>query len=627
MKWLMQWRHQSRLAITLVALLLLACAWFFLKIGDHTMMRAIKVQQTSGVSLWPNKSKRWALVIGVDRYADTQITTLGGSSNDAKAIANALVQYAGFPKDQVILLTSDQPAERQPTRGNILRRLSNLAAVMTPDGLLFFSFAGHGMERNNQAFLLPSDSQVSNDVDLLEQTAINVAQIKNRIRTTGVKQVVMVLDACRNDPAGRANVDNPLTATYVRNFNFDVRNREVTAFATLYATAVGERAYEYTEKRQGYFTWELVEGLRGAAANEKGEITLSALLQHVQERVPKRVLADLGSGKEQRPFADIGGYQADQLVIAVASPEATPKKAATAAATGVNPDNAAFELIYWETIKNSKDPEDFKSYLDRYPNGQFVELALRRSGDSSRPRVNAPAALVDSNASSAPSAPPPDVEAIAARRKQISSLLAQAKANIASGALVQPAGANAADRYREVLRLQPKNSEATAGLNRVAELLLDQVEQARKANDVNTALRVLNQARAVQPGNPRIARLQADLDKRKVKLARRAEANLEDANEHITRANAYLNRALNLRNVAEANDHYETAASLAPSAPQVRSLRERILLGYLTVAQTELNANRTANASKTLSYARKRNMSSPELERMEPALQQHVSSR
>lgn len=35
-------------------------------------------------------------------------------------------------------------------------------------------------------FLLPSDAQVSNDVDLLEQTAVNVAQMKERIRKTGV---------------------------------------------------------------------------------------------------------------------------------------------------------------------------------------------------------------------------------------------------------------------------------------------------------------------------------------------------------------------------------------------------------------------------------------------------------
>ena len=265
----------------------------------------------------PASAKRYAVVIGVDQYADTQITTLGGASNDAKILSNALIEHAGFPGEQVTLLASDQPAERQPTRGNILRRLSNLAAVVPPDGLLLLSFAGHGIERGGQAFLLPSDAQVSDDVDLLEQTAINVSQVKERIRKIGVSQVLIILDACRNDPVGRANADNPLTPAYTRGFNFDLRNREVEAFATLYATEVGRRAYEYKEKRQGYFTWILVEALQGGAANEKGEVTLASLVKYLQERVPKRVLQDLGPGKDQKPFAVIEGYRADELVISL----------------------------------------------------------------------------------------------------------------------------------------------------------------------------------------------------------------------------------------------------------------------------------------------------------------------
>ena len=291
----------------------------------------------SPVKALPSTSKRYAIVIGVDQYADTQITTLGGASNDAKALANALVQYAGFPTEQVTLLASDQPAERQPTRGNILRRLSNLAAVIPQDGLLLLSFAGHGMERGGQAFLLPSDSQVSNDVDLLEQTAINVSQIKDRIKKIGVLQVLLILDACRNDPVGRANADNPLTPAYTRGFNFDVRNREVQAFATLYATEVGHRAYEYKEKKQGYFTWILVEALRGAAANGKGEVTLAGLVSYLQERVPKRVLQDLGAGKDQKPFAVVEGYRADELVLSVRNPQA----AAAAAAQTTGTDTSA----------------------------------------------------------------------------------------------------------------------------------------------------------------------------------------------------------------------------------------------------------------------------------------------
>jgi hypothetical protein len=285
------------------------------QVTSQTADRGVRLG--SQVKTLPASAKRYALVVGVDQYADTQITTLGGASNDAKTLANALIQYAGFPGEQVTLLASDQPAERQPTRGNILRRLSNMAAVIPPDGLLLISFAGHGIERGGQAFLLPADAQVSNDVDLLEQTAINVSQIKDRVKKIGVRQVLMILDACRNDPVGRANADNPLTTAYTRGFNFDLRNREVQAFATLYATEVGHRAYEYKEKKQGYFTWVLVEALRGGAANEKGEVTLATLVKYLQERVPKRVLQDLGPGKDQKPFAVVEGYRADELVIAV----------------------------------------------------------------------------------------------------------------------------------------------------------------------------------------------------------------------------------------------------------------------------------------------------------------------
>jgi hypothetical protein len=281
--------------------------------GDRTL----KLRGSEPIKSFPIGSRRYALVIGVDKYADTKLSTLGGSSNDARSLANALVQYAGFPGDQVTLLASDQPTERQPTRSNILWRLSNLISAIPPDGLLLISFAGHGIDRGGQAFLLPSDARVSNDVDLLEETAINVLQIKEKIRKIGVGQVLMIVDACRNDPTGRANVDNPLTASYTKAFNFDVRNREVKAFATLYATEVGHRAYEYKEKKQGYFTWSLVEGLKGGAANGKGEVTLAGLLAYLQDRVPRRVLQDLGGGKDQRPFAVVEGYRADELVISV----------------------------------------------------------------------------------------------------------------------------------------------------------------------------------------------------------------------------------------------------------------------------------------------------------------------
>jgi len=56
--------------------------------------------------------------------------------------------------------------------------------------------------------------------------------------------------------------------------------------------------------------------------------------------VPKRVLQDLGPGKDQKPFAVIEGYRAEELVISVRNPNAMVETNAvdrSAGATSTNP--------------------------------------------------------------------------------------------------------------------------------------------------------------------------------------------------------------------------------------------------------------------------------------------------
>jgi formylglycine-generating enzyme required for sulfatase activity len=321
------------------------------------------------VSRLPDKSKRYALIIGVDEYRDKQINRLYGAAKDARTMSEALVKYAGFPADQVTLLATGEPQEREPSRANILQRLLNLNGVVPKDGLLLVSFAGHGMQRGERAFLLPEDVKIGS-LSILENTSISVSQMKDLIRQTGAKQVLVILDACRNDPSGRADAVNPMSRAY--RFDFDTRNREVEAFATLYATEVGERAYEYTEKEQGYFTWFLVEGLKGEAANAQGEVTLSSLVRYLQDKVPRRVQMDIGQEKKQRPWAYIEGYRADELVISVTVRASVPASNPSGA------DAAAVELSFWDSIKSSSDIEDFREYLKQYPSGRFAGLARNR---------------------------------------------------------------------------------------------------------------------------------------------------------------------------------------------------------------------------------------------------------
>jgi len=337
--------------------------------------RDLRVQEVKAL---PEKSKRFALVIGVDEYRDKQINRLYGAAKDAQALRDALVNYAGFPEDQVTLLATGEPEEREPSRASILQRLLNLNGLVPQDGLLLVSFAGHGMQRGERGFLLPADAKIGS-LPQLENTAISVADMKRFIQQTGVRQVLVLMDACRNDPGGRADGANPMSGAY--RFDFDTRNKEVEAFATLYATDVGNRAYEYTEKNQGYFTWFLVEGLKGEAANARGEVTLSGLVRYLQEKVPKRVLLDLGQEKKQRPWADVQGYKADELVISI-----------TLRVPVVSTmDPAAIEVELWSSIKSSSDPDDFKAYLEKYPNGTFagvVRNRIRQLEAAARPGSN-----------------------------------------------------------------------------------------------------------------------------------------------------------------------------------------------------------------------------------------------
>lgn len=548
--------------------------------------------QATPVKEWPGKAKRWALVIGVDQYADPQISPLKGAANDAKTLADALVRYAGFPQDQVILLSTDQPLERQPTRLNVLRRLSNLASLVPKDGLLLISFAGHGIERNSQAYLIPSDAQLSDDLAFLEESAVSVTRMRERIRATGVGQVVVLLDACRNDPGGRADAPNPLTQSYVNAFNFDVKNREVQAFVTLYATAVGQRAYEFTEKKQGYFTWAVVEGLKGGAANEKGEVTLAQLVKYVQENVPKRVAIDLGSSKQQRPFYQMEGYKAEELVIAAGG---TPATVATNNPTTSSVDPAAFELSYWETIKNSTNPDDFKSYLEKYPNGQFTELARRRTGaQPGTTQPSSPAAGTNSAADQYIKAGDElgrenkwaDAEIEYKLAVRLDPTNADSHNKLGFALHSQRKFSEAETEYRTALRLAPNNAESHYGVGRA---MREQKKLVEAEAEIREAVRL-------EPIN---ARFHAALGNTLGYAQKYAEAEAELGTAiRLEANNGEWHSALSLvleaqKKQSEALAEAREAVRLSPKESRIRSLLARMLLSAGNYPEAEAEARET----------------------------------
>ncbi len=337
-------RRTSNLRRALTALLAVfavaSAALLFAAAPASTRARQDRSAGLRTVGNLPGRSERWALIIGVDNY-QKDISPLHGSVNDAKALRDTLVRYAGFPESQIILMTTDSPdADMQPTRGNVLDALDKLSRQVSENGLLLFSFSGHGLSIGADAFIVPSDGKIYQSADLMRERSIDVLRVRRAIEATGVKQVLMLIDACRNYPLkDRGESANPLTEPFKAGFSFDRRNSGVLAFATIFATSLGDRAFEFYDdgarQYRGYFSYAIERGLSGEAADSGGEVTLSALVRYMEESVKRRAYVE--KNQRQVPFAVIEGYKSGELVLSVVNKTRPSAPPAAAAAAAVSP--------------------------------------------------------------------------------------------------------------------------------------------------------------------------------------------------------------------------------------------------------------------------------------------------
>ena len=106
-------------------------------------------------------AKRYAIVIGVADYDETEIGRLQYTKNDALRVANLLIRHGGFEARQVYLLANGLEEDEQtmvqvirPTRGELLRRVNYVAGKAGHQDLILLFFAGHGAEVSKSPYLL-----------------------------------------------------------------------------------------------------------------------------------------------------------------------------------------------------------------------------------------------------------------------------------------------------------------------------------------------------------------------------------------------------------------------------------------------------------------------------------------
>ena len=218
-------------------------------------------------------AKNWAIAIGINQYDYLQ--PLNYAKRDAQLMQEFLSNEAGF--ERIFFFSDDSPnvdgKSTRPNRTNLLRVLRQLfdnPFMGTGDNFWFF-FSGHGIRHADRDYLVPCDG----DPEDIENTAIAINLVTERLRRCGADNVVLILDACRNEYKKTGEGIGAQTAKEARQ----------QGVISIFSCSAQQYSYEIEALQQGAFTTALLEGLgiQGKCA------TVERLEQYLKFRVPELV--------------------------------------------------------------------------------------------------------------------------------------------------------------------------------------------------------------------------------------------------------------------------------------------------------------------------------------------------
>ena len=245
---------------------------------------------------------RYALLVGVKVYNKNELHNLAYTENDVTELAQVL-RDAGYKR--VVLMTqsaalAEGDSDLQPTSDNIRAQLKGVLDGRKPDDTVLIAFSGHGVQlkKTGKNYFCPMDARQANPDSL-----ISLPDVYDQLSACKAGAKVMFVDACRNDP--QANLDKGGGRPEVE-LPSNTRPQDVPApggVAVVYSCSATQTSFESDRLKHGIFFNFVIEGLKGKAANERGEVGLSGLVQYVTDQVPDQVKSDVGPERTQVPQA------------------------------------------------------------------------------------------------------------------------------------------------------------------------------------------------------------------------------------------------------------------------------------------------------------------------------------
>ncbi len=252
----------------------------------------------------PNVLRKRAFLVGVSKYHKDGLEDLKYGAKDAENLATVL-EFLGF---EVKLLIGDQ-ATQVAIRKEFVDFMKIAQEQTRKQDLVLVFFSGHGVQQQvteatgkkaEAPFFCACDSRIDQPASM-----IPINWVMEELKKSSCSNNLLLVDACRSNPA-RGGVRSLDGSTV----------RELPAkLSVLFSSGPNQRAYESAQAdvKQGVFTHVLLQGLRGEAATEDGEIIWLDLVAYVSRNVPKEVVKLAGNGLEQRP--NYFGNQVSTIVL------------------------------------------------------------------------------------------------------------------------------------------------------------------------------------------------------------------------------------------------------------------------------------------------------------------------
>ncbi len=383
-------------------------------------------------------NKRIALVIGNAAYESAK---LKNPANDAKDMANAL-RKLNF---EVIELIDADLLAMDTAVNNFGRKLEN------GNGVGLFFYAGHGVQSKGRNYLIPIGADISRETELKYKT-LDAGKIFDEMGYAENGLNIVILDACRN---------NPLT----RSFRSAKRglakpNETPSGLLLAYSTSPGKQAADGSGRNSPY-TKHLLQAMK------KEGLPLEMVFKDVIKQVKKEtrgqqipwvsssVDGDFYFTKKELNNNKTLSQQTDLVV----------KK------NNINNNNSAkFELLFWESVIQNPSAKKYQVYIEKYPEGHFREIAASELSRYKKTTLNNVARNKQS-----------------AKRNYSSPQLARCEQFLKEYKLSSGSNGNALDCYNSILKQEPGNKAALAGLLKIEQAYIRLIKRSIKQQQISKA--------------------------------------------------------------------------------------------------------------------------------------------